>query len=146
MFVLSAIHRPVLTLSGTVHGSSHSQYTLSSVLRPAGLLSLNLPGRGSGFVPANGCLATLLLRWQCVRSTTVQNQSHSIVGGTLSRQAWGNLRFPLTVTYHGCRASLGFASSVPQGRLTIRLFQLGFRTGESVRRARLQPCHKPLVH
>src|ERR1700735_4034563 len=99
-FVLSAVHRPVLTYAGTVHGSSPPPHPLSSVLRPAGLLSLNLRGRGSGFVPANGCLATLLLRWQSIRSTTVQNQSHSIVGGTLSRQAWGNLRFPLTVTYH----------------------------------------------
>ena len=46
-FVLSAVHQPVLTFVGTVHGSSLSQYTLSSVLRSAGLLSLNPRGRGS---------------------------------------------------------------------------------------------------
>jgi hypothetical protein len=74
-------------------------------LRSAGLLSLNLRRRSSDFVPANGCLVTLLLHWQYVRSTTVQNQSQLIVAATLSRQVWGNLRFPLTVTYHGCPES-----------------------------------------
>ena len=105
VFVLSAVHQPVLTYCGTVHGSSPSQYTLSSVLRPAGLLSLNLRGRGSGIVPANGCLATLLLRWQCVRSRTVQNHIYKIAWGNSFRQVEGNLRFPLTVTYHGCPSS-----------------------------------------
>jgi hypothetical protein len=87
-----------------VHGSLPSQYTLSSVLRSAGLLSLNLRGRGSGFVPANGCLATLLLRWHCVRSRTVLNQIHQIAWGSPFRQVKGDLRFPLTFTYHGCPA------------------------------------------
>src|ERR1022692_4326831 len=36
-FELSAIHRPVLALSGTVHGGLGSQYTLPSVSRSAGL-------------------------------------------------------------------------------------------------------------
>jgi hypothetical protein len=100
-FVLSAIHQPVLTFVGTVHGSSLSQYTLSSVLKSAGLLSLNLRGRGFT-VPANGCLATLLLRWQCVRSRTVLNRIPQIAWGKPFHQVKGNLRFPLTVTYHGC--------------------------------------------
>ena len=107
-FVLSAIHQPVLTFVGTVHGRSLSQYTLSSVLRSAGLLSLNLRGR-SFTVPANGCLATLLLRWQCVRSRTVLNRIPQIAWGKPFHQVNGNLRFPLTVTYHGCPES----STVP---------------------------------
>jgi|ERR1700678_4467419 hypothetical protein len=66
MFDLSAIHRPVLAFSGTVHGNFGSQYTLPSVSRSAGLLSLNLRGRRLlDVVPANGCLATLPLRWSC---------------------------------------------------------------------------------
>jgi len=65
MFDLSAIHRPILAFCGTVHGSLGSQYTPSSVSRSAGLLSLNLRGRRLGAVPANGCLATLPLRWSC---------------------------------------------------------------------------------
>jgi hypothetical protein len=84
---------------------SPSQYTLSSVLRSAGLLSLNLRERGSGLVPANGCLATLLLRWQSVRSRTVQNHIPQTAWENLLRQVRGNLRLPLTVTYHGCPAS-----------------------------------------
>ena len=79
-FVLSAIHQPVLTCSGTVHGSSLSQYTLPSVLRPAGLLSLNLRGR-SFTVPANGCLATLLLRWLREGSRTVLNRIPQVAWG-----------------------------------------------------------------
>jgi hypothetical protein len=42
MLDLSAVHRPVLEFSGTVHGNFGSQYTLPSVSRSAGLLSLNL--------------------------------------------------------------------------------------------------------
>jgi hypothetical protein len=38
---------------------------LPSVSRSAGLLLLNLRGRRLGVVPANGCLATLPLRWSC---------------------------------------------------------------------------------
>ena len=65
-FDLSAIHRPVLGFSWTVHGNFGSQYTLPSVSRPAGSLSLNLRGRCLlDVVPANGCLATLPLRWSC---------------------------------------------------------------------------------
>src|ERR1700677_97098 len=99
--VLSAVHQPVLTWSGTVHGSLRSQYTLSSVLRSAGLLSLNLRGR-SFTVPANGCLATLLLRWLREGSRTVLNRIPQIAWGKPFYQVRGNLRFPLTVTYHGC--------------------------------------------
>ena len=84
-----------------MHGSSLSQYTLSSVLRSAGLLSLNLRGR-SFTVPANGCLATLLLRWLHEGSRTVLNRIPQIAWGKPFHQVRGNLRFPLTVTYHGC--------------------------------------------
>src|ERR1700677_750356 len=91
--VLSAIHQPVLTYVGTVHGSSLSQYTLSSVLRSAGLLSLNLRGR-SFTVPANGCLATLLLRWQCVRSRTVLNRILPIAWGSHSTKSMEISVFP----------------------------------------------------
>ena len=67
----------------------------------AGLLSLNLRGR-SFTVPANGCLATLLLRWLREGSRTVLNRSPQIAWGKPFHQVRGNLRFPLTVTYHGC--------------------------------------------
>src|ERR1700684_50935 len=100
---MSAVHQPVLTCLGTVHGSSLSRYTLSSVLRSAGLLSLNLRGR-SFTVPANGCLATLLLRWLREGSRTVLNRIPQIAWGKPFHQVRGNLRFPLTVTYHGCPA------------------------------------------
>jgi hypothetical protein len=54
----------VLAFLGTVHGSFHSLYTLSCVSRSAGSHSLNLRGqRLLSVVPANGCLATLLMRW-----------------------------------------------------------------------------------
>jgi hypothetical protein len=75
-----------------------------------GLLSLNLRGRGFT-VPANGCLATLLLRWQCVRSRTVLNRIPQIAGEKPFHQVKGNLRFPLTVTYHGCPETSGFPPS-----------------------------------
>src|ERR1700677_955808 len=113
--VLSAVHQPVLTWSGTVHGSSPSQYTLSSVLRSAGLLSLNLRGRGFT-VPANGCLATLLLRWQREGSRTVLNQFRKSTWGNSFHQVKGNLRFPLTITYHGCPHS-GICMVLASGEL-----------------------------
>jgi hypothetical protein len=48
------------------HGSFHSLYTPPSVSRSAGSHSLNLRGqRLPSVVPANGCLATLLMRWSC---------------------------------------------------------------------------------
>ena len=53
----------------------------------------------------HGCLATLLLRWLCARSRTVLNQISQNAWGNLFRQVRGNLRFPLTVTYHGCPSS-----------------------------------------
>jgi hypothetical protein len=55
-------------------------FRLPSVLRPAGLLSLNLRGR-SFTVPANGCLATLLLRWLHEGSRTVLNRTPQIAWG-----------------------------------------------------------------
>ena len=106
IFNLSAIHRPVLALCGTVHGSSTSLYTLSSVSRSAGSHSLNLRGqRLHSVVPANGCLATLLMRWSCLRVEDSSLRKSFTRRENTFRQVKGNLRFPLTITYHRCPAS-----------------------------------------
>jgi hypothetical protein len=64
----SALHLAPLRNSpeGRIGRNFGSQYTLPSVSRSAGLLSLNLRGRRLlDVVPANGGLATLPLRWSC---------------------------------------------------------------------------------
>jgi hypothetical protein len=81
-------------LSASRGRSSLSQYTLSSVLRSAGLLSLNLRGR-SFTVPANGCLATLLLRWLREGSTTVLNRIPQIAWGKPIPPSQGKSPFSL---------------------------------------------------
>jgi len=59
--------------------------------------------RGRRFtVFANGCLTTLLLRWLREGPRAVLNHIPQIAWGRPSHQVKGNLRFPLTVTYHGC--------------------------------------------
>jgi len=65
--------------------------------------SLNHTARGwRAAVPANGCLAKLPL-WPRKRSTTVrQSNSPQYRFGKLSTQMHGELRLPLTSTYHGC--------------------------------------------
>src|SRR5258708_351902 len=56
-------------------------------------------------VPANGCLATLLVRWSSKKIEGSSQQQSGCLGNP-SRPVRGNLRFPLTLTYHGCpRAS-----------------------------------------
>jgi hypothetical protein len=60
----------------------------------------------SSVVPANGCLATLLMRWsyQPIEDSS-PNRSFTRRENAF-RQVKGNLRFPLTVTYHGCPPSV----------------------------------------
>src|SRR5262249_2197829 len=97
MVNLPAIERPFLAYSGTVQRSLYSRCSLPSVSRPADSPKLNLRGRYGATVPANGCLAKLAL-WP----------RQQIVGDSRSQprfgnsQAQGDLRLPLTSTYHGC--------------------------------------------
>ena len=94
---LPTICRPVLASTGTVQRSSYSRCFHPSVSRPAALPKLNLRGRCSVIVPANGCLAKLPL-WSHKQvegsSTPLQRFGNS--------QVQGDLRLPLTCTYHGC--------------------------------------------
>ena len=53
-------------------------------------------------VPANGCLATLPLRWSCQGIEDSSQRQPSAGSENPSRRVNGNLRFPLTFTYHGC--------------------------------------------
>jgi hypothetical protein len=94
---LPTIHRPFLAIIGTVQRSFCSRCTHQAVSRPAALPQLNLRGRCFSIVPANGCLTKLSL-WS---SEKIEGGSSSIQRfGT--PQAPGDLRLPLTSTYHGC--------------------------------------------
>jgi len=92
-----SICRPVLAYSGTAQRSSYSRCFHPSVSRPAALPKLNLRGRCPVIVPANGCLAKLLL-WS--RNQVEGSSPPSQRFG--NSQVQGNLRIPLTSTYHGC--------------------------------------------
>jgi hypothetical protein len=54
------------------------------------------------------------MRWQCLRSRTVLNLIYQIAWGNSFRQVEGNLRFPLTVTYHGCPQKSEAAKLAPR--------------------------------
>lgn len=88
--------RPVLAYPGTGQRNPCSRCSLPSVSRPAVLPKLNLRGRYCATVLANGCLAKLLL-WPPV--TIV---SWSSATWRFEIPSAGDLRLPLTPTYHGC--------------------------------------------
>jgi hypothetical protein len=97
IFDLLAIVRPVLAYSGTVQRSACSRCSLPSVSRPAALPKLNLRGRYCATVPANGCLAKLLLwPYSKIAGWSAPFQRFG------KPQVQGDLRLPLTSTYHGC--------------------------------------------
>jgi hypothetical protein len=97
IFDLLAIVRPVLAYSGTVQRSACSRCSLPSVSRPADLPKLNLRGRYCATVPANGCLAKLLLwPYSKIAGWSAPFQRFG------KPQVQGDLRLPLTSTYHGC--------------------------------------------
>jgi hypothetical protein len=64
--------------------------------------SLNLRGqRVQNVVPANGCLATLLMRWSQDGIEDSSLDESATRRENTSPHVVGNLRFPLTFTYHG---------------------------------------------
>src|SRR5579884_1786895 len=94
---LPTICRPFLAYAVTVQRSFYSRCFHPSVSRPAALPKLNLRGRCSVIVPANGCLAKLSL-W----SRNQVEGSSSPLQRFGNSPVQGNLRLPLTCTFHGC--------------------------------------------
>jgi hypothetical protein len=118
---LPAICRPVLAYSGTAQRSPYSRCFHPSVSRPAALPKLNLRGRCPVIVPANGCLAKLLLLW-----SLNQVEGSSPLSKRFGKsQVQGNLRLPLTSTYHGCpRFFRNLAMAMPRQSVRCGCFQM----------------------